>query len=252
MTQKLKIIVLFCLISLTYTSQQLLYAQCDKQLRPDKTDNMGYRIRSNNRCEGFYEQPVSSGTLDIVSVTQGKFKYNLDSDEIITVSPIEKDNPIEIRAVGIPEKTYYRMDANILPNKNLKWPVRDVLYPKKLGYKKIGVFGWIAHKREKIYVPLKITSKMILGYNNNRDLYIYLRAFVDVMNVRWRFSNLSSENYCLKAGKWIKTTKRVFNAGEKILCKISSEIKGPICIKVIADAMYHDEVLVCKAKIYMK
>jgi len=141
------------------------------------------------------------------------------------------------------------MDARLPPSISLKWPVHDVLYPKKLSDKKIGVFGWIGNQLEKKYIPLKVTSRMFQDKKNKKQIYVYLRASVDVMNVRWRFAQLSSNNFCSKAGKWIKTKKRVFNEGTRILCKIPENIKGPICIKVRADAMNSDEPLLCEAKI---
>ena len=119
-----------------------LYAQCDKSLKPVESYSIQYRPRSDNRCEGFYESAVSSGSLNIVGVTQGKFKFRRDPKEKLKVSSPTVKNVVNVRAVGIPLKTYYRMDAQISPNGNLEWPVGDVLYPQELTYKKIGVFGW--------------------------------------------------------------------------------------------------------------
>ena len=129
---KQQLIILLSVIVLIITFQELLYAQCDKKLRSSESEKTGYRIRSHNRCEGFYESDVSSGSLNIVSVTQGKFKFKLDSNEMITVSPIVNNKTVNIRAVAIPLRTYYRMDAQLDPKTNIKWPVADVLYPKKL------------------------------------------------------------------------------------------------------------------------
>jgi len=53
MKQKLKIFL--SVIVLTITFQELLYAQCDKELRSAESEKTGYRIRSRNCCEGFYE-----------------------------------------------------------------------------------------------------------------------------------------------------------------------------------------------------
>jgi hypothetical protein len=251
MKQKFKIFL--SVIVLTITFQELLYAQCDKELRSAESEKTGYRIRSRNRCEGFYESDVSSGSLNIVSVTQGKFKFKLDSNEMITVSPIVNNKTVNIRAVAIPLRTYYRMDAQLDPKTNLKWPVADVLYPKKLKDNKIGVFGWIGDQREKVYVPLKVTSSMLHDDNNNRDIYVYLRASVDVINMSWRIADLSSDNFCSKAGKWIKSKRGKYNEGTKILCKITADdVKGSVCIQVKADAKDSYEDLSCDAKIFIK
>jgi len=255
MKQKLKIFL--SVIVLTITFQELLYAQCDTKLLSEESETKDYkynRIPPHNRCEGFYESNVSSsGSLNIVSVTQGKFKFKFDSNEIITVSPIVNNKTVDIRAVAIPLRTYYRMDAQLSPNTSLKWPVADVLYPKKLKDKKIGVFGWIENQREKVYVPLKVSSSMLRDDNNNRDIYVYLRASVNVMNVRWRIADLSLDNFCSKAGKWIKSKKRKHDEGTKILCKIpADDVKGPICLTVRASLIDRFEPLSCEAKIFIK
>jgi len=257
MRQKIKI--LLNVILLTIIVHELSYAECDNlpsikcnELRYVKSDSTCYQKRSENRCEGFYESNVSSGSLNIVSVTYGKFKYKLDPDEILTVSPIVNDKAVKIRAVGIPIKTYYMMDAEVSPNTSLKWPVGDVLYPQKLKDKKVGVFGWIRNQNDKILVPLKITSKMLPAYNKSQDIYVYLRASMDIMNVSWRISNLSSNNFCSSTGKWIKSEKYKYYEGTRILCKIPADIIGPICIEVRAYPCDSDEPLSCEAKIFSK
>ena len=47
---KQKLNILLCFLVLTIIFNELLYAQCDKKLRPVKSVNIGYHIRSNNRC----------------------------------------------------------------------------------------------------------------------------------------------------------------------------------------------------------
>ena len=226
-----------------------LNAQCDTSLEPEQ-NSRGYQKRTTNHCEGFYESKVAAGSLNIVGVTQGKFRFEFDTNELLTISsPIVKDT-INVRAVGIPLQTYYRMDATILPNGSLKWPVGDVLYPYQLKYKKIGVFGWLVSKKNKTYIPLKVISA-VRPAPEDSTIYIYLRASIDVMNVRWRFADVSEDGTCDKADKWIKPKKKSYKSGNRIVCKVPADRRGKICLEVKAESQEGDEKLRLDAKIIL-
>jgi len=126
---------------------EIAYSQpsCDPDLLPaDRGIAYGPR---GNRCEGFYRSRVAAPTIDVVSVIKGSFKFEWNSDEVIElISPVIRKKTINVQAVGIPVRTYYRMDAQIGPGQTLKWPVRDVIYPQRVYPDKIGVFGWITEK----------------------------------------------------------------------------------------------------------
>lgn len=231
---------------------EAIYAQsCDNNLKPVKSYRTQYRARADDRCEGFYESTVSSGSLNIVGVTRGKFKYKFDPKEKLTVSsPIVNSKTVNVRAVGIPLKTYYRMDAQISPDGSLEWPVGDILYHQELRYKTIGVFGWLGSEREKTYVPVKVASAMLSAPEDN-TIYVYLRASIDVMNVRWRFADLSADGICAKAGGWTKPQKSKYYSGQRIVCKVPANKDDSICITVRANAQEGDEALSCEAKIIL-
>ena len=161
------------------------------------------------------------------------------------------DDTINVRAVGIPLKTYYRMDAQIIPNDRLEWPVGDVLYPQELKYKTIGVFGWTGTEREKTYIPIKVASTLLSEDEEEKTVYVYLRASIDVMNVRWRFADLLEDGTCAKAGSWIRPTKNEYYSGQRIVCKVPADKRRPVCITVRADAQEGDESLSNEAKIIL-
>lgn len=238
------------LITLSLLFHGMLNAQCNEGLEAD-IGSRGYQIR-NNRCEGFYVSQVSSGSLDIVGITQGKFKFKNDPNEKLTISvPIEKDETINIRAVGIPSKTYYRMDAQISGSESFEWPIGDVIFKGGLTDKKIGVFGWTGSEKEKIYVPIKATSKMIAASDGN-TVYIYLRTAIDVKNVKWRFANISEDDNCAKASGWENPQKTSYKSGDRIVCKIPAAYKDNLCVEVRADAQQGGDKLSRRAKIILK
>ena len=76
-----------------------------------------YRWRQN-RCEGFYRSNVSSGDLELVSLLVGRLSTDSSSrnSQLEIVAPVIQRSltgPIKVRAVAIPPRTYYRMDATL-------------------------------------------------------------------------------------------------------------------------------------------
>jgi len=151
--------------------------ECDSGLLriPIGNKSLQYRERGN-RCEGFYAKTMEA-RWEIVGVMLGDFDFVLDEAEIIEVSsPIVTDQPVHVRAVGIPSKTYYRMDAQLEPEETLFWPVADVLNLKQLSANDIGIFGWIRTESKKVYVPVAASSKMTPVQNNKEIRVLSLPA----------------------------------------------------------------------------
>lgn len=249
MKRLLKITCLFLTVTPIFFGE-LVNAQCDKGLNAAQSSD-GYKQRSN-RCEGFYESQVASESFNIVGITQGKFRFKLDAKEKITISSsVVLDNGINIRAVGIPAETFYRMDAQISPIASLEWPVGEILYPNKLTYKDVGIYGWTGKINQKTYVPLSVITDLY-GQTENNIIYVYLRASIDVKNVQWRFADVSQDGNCAKAGDWISQDKdRIYRSGTRIICKIPTNETGLICISVSADGVGRSDELSCDAKILL-
>lgn len=220
----------------------LSFAECDKNLKSVASHSIAYRMRSNDRCEGFYESNVSSGSLNIVGVTKGKFKYKFDPKEVMTVSSNLKNLTVNVRATSIPLKTYYRMDTQILPNGMFQWPIKELLYPQGLKYSKICIFGWIKDQNEIIFIPLKVTSSLLSSKNNN-NYYIYLRASIDIKKFKWRFSD----------GRWNQSKRKRIYEGTRIAFKIPQDKKNEIVrMTARAESVRGSELLICNAKILLK
>lgn len=237
-------VCIYCLVF-----QNIAHGQCYKNVKPTtESEKMMYRMRGN-RCEGFYESKISSGSLKIVSVTIGAFRFKNDSKEELYLSPILKDRMVRIRALAIPLNTYYRMDAEIEPKSSLRWPVGDVLYHSKLTDKQIGVYGFIFDNDQIQYVPLKVSSTFSYKHDRkDRDIYICLRPYEDVKNVQWCISKKSKDNFC--SSKWTKLKKKIYYEGKRILCKVSSStVKGPFCLRIKAKSIKNNERLSFEANI---
>lgn len=187
---------------------------CDSELTPVENSEIRYKLRGN-RCEGFYSSKLSSGSIDVVGLIRGEFHFRLEKNEIIEISsPFVKNKPVRVRAVGIPLKTYYRMDAEIAPGTTFLWHLGELLYPQKLSDEKIGVFGWIEQGNDKIYVPLSVSAGSEKNPNSDK-IVLYLRTTTDVENVKWRTANMANGS-CSMPNIWNDTQKSSYRSGQPI------------------------------------
>ena len=229
--RKIVCITILCVLSI---SMPTVYAQqCDPKVQKKAVDNwkLQYREREN-RCEGFYTSTVSS-KLDVVGVTEGRFHFALEKEEIMTLSSsFVIDQPIQVRAVGIPSKTYYRMDARIDPEGTLVWPVADVLDVEKLPAKEVGVFGWIGTETEKVYVPLAVANT-IEPVDNDGKIRFVVRPAIDVENVQWRVADVV-DGACGQMGAWEKPRKSSYKKGQPITFILPEREGAELCMEMAA------------------
>jgi len=225
----MKNVFLLCVLILGMA--QLGYCQpCDSELTPVENSEIQYKYRQN-RCEGFYNSKVSAGGIEVVCLIKGEFHFNLEKNEMVEISsPFVRKQPVRVRAVGIPLKTYYRMDAEIAPGAVFSLPVGEILYPQKLSDEKIGIFGWLEQGTDKIYVPVASSAK--LGKNPNNDkIMLYLRTSTDVENVKWRTAAML-KGICATPDEWKDTQKPSYRSGQAIPIALP-EAKA-LCVEVAA------------------
>jgi len=212
---------------------QLGLAQpCDPRIRPVDNPTIQYRARGN-RCEGLYQSEVSAAVLDIVGVMDGVFQFALDPKEIIELSaPLSRKQPVAIRAVGVPLKTYYRLDATLQPGETLTWPVNAVLLPQALASSKIGVFGWIGDEHQKTYIPVRATAALQPGADDGQ-IRLSLRASSTVSHVRWRAGDIvNGASSGLSA--WQAAPKATYRPGEPIVILLPASASGELYVEVAA------------------
>jgi hypothetical protein len=169
---------------------------------------IAYKQRGN-RCEGFYQSPVSAGSLDLVSLLRGRLDFDPKKDTMLYISaPQVRKRQVHIQAVGIPIKTYYRLDAWLEPGERLEWPL-EIIRKMNLRPGHIGLFGQpVIESAEQaeptksdVYVPLSITRAAggtaggiagVTGEDSDAapaPLNLILRSSVDVGAVMWRTSD---------------------------------------------------------------
>ncbi len=193
---------------------------------------LGYKQRSDNRKEGFYEKSTG-GSLEIVSLLYGVLRFDWSPGVVLEVlSPGGIDRKVKVRARAIPLKTYYQMDSMVSSKEILKWPINDVLYKAGLKAPMIGVFGWFGSENEKKIVPLRIYQQGNPQEKDNR-IFLTLRADVDVEKVICRFSEMVNGKN-LKSTRGWKVIGDYINAGHAITVELPDGNTGELCVEIKA------------------
>jgi hypothetical protein len=143
-----------------------VYAQdslCDAFLSAPKNHPYGY-IRRGDRCEGIYIQEVSSTTLLVASLTEFFEDYDLTSGKDLLVEwKAPGSTEVRLRAQGVTQKLYYRMDTVLLANSTAyTWPAH-ILAAMNIRKNDLGVMGWTTHvfgeTVQKVHLPLRIRQQ---------------------------------------------------------------------------------------------
>lgn len=166
---------------------------CDSRLK-SVPGSIGYGLRvQGQRCEGLYESTVSAVNLEIVSLLKGKLSFDLGKHESLQVLAPDVSGllplPVRVRAIALPLRAYYRMDAVLPPSGVLVWPLSDIVERVKLPAEKIGVFGWVGGDRDKIFVPLEVIAEGEEPASEiEAPIEILVRSAVDIEQLVWRTS----------------------------------------------------------------
>jgi hypothetical protein len=223
--------LLQCLTVILLVAPATARAQCyPLQATPDA---LGYRYRSN-RCEGLYNSNVSSGDgLQVVSLLAGELNFSLAPTVVLEVSPVtDFHSAINVRAVPLPIKTYYRMDATIQHGDTLLWPVADVLYRIRLPSTRLGVYGWYGAEDDKTFVPLLVSPKGTGARAG--QIVLGVRPSVDINKaVNWRWSGFEGGG-CSGYGAWQTTATTYSNGVNMLKIPISSINNNYFCMEVKA------------------
>ncbi len=233
MNKIITVLPVFLLLFFDMISAQQI--PCRQGLKPVDNPAVAYKKR-NNRCEGFYQPDVSSGSLDLVSLLYGRLNFNPTHDKILHItSPKVRSKQIHIQAVGIPRKTYYRLDAWLQPGGSFEWPL-DIAKKEHLQDNHIGLFGQLSDKRE-IYAPITVINP------NNRlsstSLILTLRSSVDIGSVMWRKNSITEQQCDLSKAEW-QTIQPAFGdrfiSGEAIELSLPDQ-KDNFCIEFAAQTI---------------
>lgn len=204
-----------------------LFAQCDGSIKPVSNEETKYKGRGN-RCEGFFTADVAANRLRFVSFTLGDFRFaNNDENEVIIVKSNEPK--LNLRAEGIPNDLYYRMDAQ-LKSDSLVWPVKDVLF-KEESTRYARNIGLLAFKMDsakvKIYHPVKAKGRKTMPDPNSLPL-IKLTCTTKLSVVEWRVKDEKEEK------KYQRLDRTYFQAYSTIYLRLPADVKGEKTIQISA------------------
>jgi hypothetical protein len=148
------------LMLVTPLSGSVQEVPCDKGLLVLARGPQGYAPHGD-RCEGIYAQQVSGTILRVASLTASFEEYELMSGTDLTVEwTAPGDSAVRLRAQGVEQELYYRMDTSRPPeSRSYHWP-SDVLAAQHIARGDIGVLGWtrcsLGGVARDVYVPLRI------------------------------------------------------------------------------------------------
>jgi hypothetical protein len=164
---------------------------CEKSLAPSSIAGKdGYSERDGGqRCEGIYVSPVAGESVQLVSLSQGRLSYDHahPSTLLITLAtPAANPAGIHVRAVGIPERLYYQMDADMPADHPLVWPIQDVVLREQIAPTDIGVFAFRAGPDgTPVFLPVSIGATGASA-SPAQSLIAVLRVGA-VVSPKWRF-----------------------------------------------------------------
>jgi len=224
----LSLILLFILFDMEFC---LAKNRC-KDVIAVSDSTITYKDRGN-RCEGFYQSMVSVGSLDLVGLmVGGELAYDLEKDENISISsPLVRKLEVHVQAIGIPMKTYYRLDGWLQSGVSLDWPLA-IIKKKHLSDRDIGLFGQLVATPE-IYVPLAVVG----GSSGSSQITLTLRPVEDVGAIHWRLGTLNGlECGDMSNAKWQlhkPTSGEQFFSGEPISVNLQEQ-RTDFCIEFAA------------------
>ena len=209
--------------------------KCDA-LHPSPDSSYQYKDRGN-RCEGFYVADVGANDLELVSFELGIIPAQLKTGEVLKVSVPGQSQAVHVRAVAIPTRTYYRMDALLQPGATLTWPVDDVLLPEHLNPQRLGVFAWKGDAANKIFVPVRLESSAAAA-SQAAVAFLTVRPSFDVVKIKWRSAPIVEQRCGAATGAW-RDPSNLSNsqvlAGQPVKLSLAG-LKGEYCISVRAEA----------------
>lgn len=201
-------------------------------LAPLQDAQFGYQKRGA-RCEGLYVANVGARSLAATSFSLGKIHFDLNPQVKLEVSAPGQTQDVNVRAVAIPPKTYYRMDAPLPAGKNMVWPVRDVLLPQNLTDSRIGIFAWKGPENGKTLVPVRVVPQGAPA--KPAPLYLTIQATFDAQLVKWR-SAPAPNGVCLAFGGWENAIQRPVTASWPIAINLSKLPAGLHCVEAAAQS----------------
>jgi hypothetical protein len=124
--------------------------------------------------------------MTLVSLTVGKVAYDLRQDQYLEIKlPAEPAEETLVRAVGVPERLYYRLDFNLGPGQNdFRLPLADVIAPEKIEPEAFGIYRRRSlPSGQTAFIPI---YARVSGATGQTKVVAVVRPGNDVSDVQWR------------------------------------------------------------------
>jgi len=230
---KHSIVVFFIAAALCVNgSRALAQDENCKGLPALRDSQAGYQKRGD-RCEGLYVANVGSHSLAAMSFSLGKIRFALDPAIKLKVSAPGQKEPVNIRAVALPPKTYYRMDKSLPAGATMDWPVRDVLLRINLSDSRLGIFAWKGPETAKTLVPVRVTAQETPAAS--AAPFLTIEASFDAQMVKWRSAPALSDG-CQKFGPWQNAIEHPVTASWPIAIDLGKLPAGVHCLETVAQS----------------
>lgn len=139
------------------------------------------------RCEGIYRSPVSGNPgMTLVSLTYGGVTYDPGRDQELEIGlPVAPAERTFIRGVAVPERLYYRLDAELPSGQSaFRLPLDDVIAREKLRPEALGIYGYrMGPRGQTAFLPVSAQGS---GQADRTRVVAVLRPGTDVYDVEWR------------------------------------------------------------------
>ena len=175
---------------------------------------------------------VGSRSLAALSFTLGRLQFDPASAVPAAITAPGQSQAVNVRAVAIPLKTYYRMDASLPAGGTLAWPLSDVVAPEGLTDRRIGIFGWKGEAETPILVPVRVSQG---SSASSRAPVLIIQASFDAQKVKWRWGPFT-DGRCGALGAWSDAITKPVTAGWPIAIDLSSIPPGTHCFDAAAQS----------------
>jgi hypothetical protein len=225
-------VVSFFAAAFCFTAPAGVFAQNCKDLPALQDSQSGYQKRGD-RCEGLYVANVGAHSLTAMSFSLGRIRFDLAPAVKLQVSAPGQKQPVNIRAVAIPPKTYYRMDAVLAGGATMVWPVRDVLLRENLSDSRIGIFAWKGTESAKTLIPVRVVADDKAA--KAAAPFLTIEASFDAQQVQWRWAP-AKDSGCQKFSPWQNAIDHPVTASWPIAIKLGALPAGVHCLETAAQS----------------
>jgi hypothetical protein len=228
--------LLLPILALAQTPCQPAYVEAARNL-----DNATrYRQRPNGeRCEGFYSGTVSN-RLELLGLFARPLRFD-PSDHALTLAAALPDRAIAIVGQLIPSRRYWRLDARLPANAELRWPTRLLTRHQRFRADQVGLYGRLLEPPTTAepgtwLVPIAVRD----GPASAGDPQLLLRTPTALSQVLWRAVSAPGLRCGTYADDWQvlldNQRPRGFGAGAAIRIPLPDTRLGPsLCMEVQAD-----------------